>query len=105
MSRRSCQLSAKAKSFCGRSREVIHIYPDKLMNYDFLYSRSQAVLGNAILAKLSLASNSVPKYNLGTRKWRVGLAEGDNRGMLATVRDFAINGSLKTLKPWEKIHV
>jgi hypothetical protein len=36
---------------------------------------------------------------------RVGWAEGDSRGMPATVRDFAINGSLKALMPWEKIHV
>jgi hypothetical protein len=36
---------------------------------------------------------------------RAGLAEGDSRGMAAPARDFAINGSLKALKPWEKIHV
>ncbi|MBI4642215.1 MAG: hypothetical protein HY790_14290 [Deltaproteobacteria bacterium] len=36
---------------------------------------------------------------------RTGLAEGDSRGMAATARDFAISGSLKALKPWEKIHV
>lgn len=39
------------------------------------------------------------------RGLKASLAEGDGRWPAATARDFAISGSLKTLKPWEKIHV